>query len=363
MTDNPPVDFTSMRATTPLNIRNRSVLLSGDMDKDQFSRLRFFVEWLNEQRIPWYQPDLTAYRDYLLTERQRRDARTGENRPALLSPIAANAHLATIRGRYRQILRDNRLRNSLYETIAPEVSAPADRKALVDEVVLRLRNAIHPENSQIDETHFLDRPDGDHLRLTPDQVQTLLRQPGLKTLTGLRDTAIIALLVCTGIREAELVALTVDDLREQFGGELALRIRDGKDNKQRLIPYGPLDWCLLYVDKWLAAANIRSGPVFRGLYKGAQRTREGAISMRAINQIMNHYPIVIGGVLRVVQPHDLRRTYARAAYLNGMDFERLRQNLGHASLQTTQQYVGTLDAVDRRPPAMFTPPHKLSDLG
>lgn len=359
MTDNPPIDHGSMRAPIPLNILNRSALLSSDMDKDQTSRIRFFVEWLNTHRTPWYRPDLTAYRDYLLHDRERRDAHTGEMRPATLSPVAANAHLATIRGRYRQLLRDNRLRESLYEAAAQSADSHADRKALVDELLLRLRNAIHPDQSQVERTLILDRPDADHLRLTPDQVAALLRAPGLDTLTGLRDTAIIALLVCTGIREAELTGTTLDDLRQTYGGELALCVREGKDNKQRLIPYGPLDWCLLYVEKWLQAAQIREGAVFRGLYKGGERVRPGAISTRAINQIMHHYPIMIGGVQRVVQPHDLRRTYARAAYLAGMDYERLRQNLGHASLQTTQQYVGTLDAADRRPPAMFTPPHNL----
>lgn len=361
MTDNPPVDPRSTRAPTPLNILNRSALLDGDMDKDQVSRIRFFVEWLNANRTPWYRPDLTAYRDYLLHDRMRRDARSGEMRPATLSPVAANAHLATIRGRYRQLLHDNRLRASLYEVAAHEATSPADRKALVDELLLRLRNAIHPDQSQVERTLILDRPDADHVRLTPDQVEALLSAPGLKTLTGLRDTAIIAMLVCTGIREAELVGLTVDDLRQTYGGELAVCVREGKDNKQRLIPYGPLDWCLQYVDKWLNAAGIKEGPVFRGLYKGGQRVRPGGISMRAINQIMHHYPVMVGGVLRVVQPHDLRRTYARAAYLAGMDYERLRQNLGHASLQTTQQYVGPLDAADRRPPAMFKPPHKFGE--
>lgn len=358
-TKNPSADRPPQRAPIPLSLLNQNALLDAGMDKDQISRIRFFIEWLNARRTPWYRPDLTAYRDYLLHDRLRRDARSGEMHPAPLSPVAANAHLATIRGRYRQLLHDNRVRDSLYEAIDREALTPADRKALVDELLLRLRNAIHPDQSQVERTRLLDRTDADHVRLTAAQVEALLSAPGLQTLTGLRDTAMIAMLVCTGIREAELVGLTVDDLRQTYGGELAVRVREGKDNQQRLIPYGPLDWCLLYVDKWLKATGISEGAVFRGLYKGGQRIRPYAISMRAVNQIMHNYPVMIGGALRSVQPHDLRRTYARAAYLAGMDYERLRQNLGHASLQTTQQYVGPLDAADRRPPAIFKPPHAL----
>jgi integrase len=78
--------------------------------------------------------------------------------------------------------------------------------------------------------------------------------------------------------------------------------------------------------------------------------------------ILNTYPIMIDGDLREVKPHDLRRTYARNAYEAGMDMERIRQNLGHTSIQTTQTYIGTLDAEQRRPPRMFAPPHNLSAL-
>ena len=42
------------------------------------------------------------------------------------------------------------------------------------------------------------------------------------------------------------------------------------------------------------------------------------------------------------------------AYDFGMDLERIRQNLGHNSLQTTQTYIGELDGRDRHPPNMFS---------
>ena len=73
-------------------------------------------------------------------------------------------------------------------------------------------------------------------------------------------------------------------------------------------------------------------------------------------------PISIDGALRPVKPHDLRRTYARNAFEFGMDLERIRQNLGHTSVQTTQAYIGALDAKDRHPPNMFAPPHDMRRL-
>ena len=54
-----------------------------------------------------------------------------------------------------------------------------------------------------------------------------------------------------------------------------------------------------------------------------------------------------------VQPHDLRRTYARRLYAAGLVPVEIQQNLGHAGLKTTWGYSGTLSAAPRRPPAVY----------
>lgn len=342
--------------------QNFAILMPASPNKDVYSRLLFFLDWLEAQNLPWYRPALERYKDYLIHERARPHPQTGELQPALLSPTAANAHLATIRGRYRALLNSNAVRQQLYDALPLNVTDPANRKALVDELLIRLENDIHPRHSTVKEITVQDQADAEHTRLTPAQVRTLVRAPGVRTLSGLRDTALLALLACTGIREAELVALDVDDLRQTLGGELALRVRSGKDSKQRLVPYGPLDWCLVYVDRWLTTAQITAGAVFRGIYKGDKHVRATRISERAVHQILQRYPIPLNGVLTMVQPHDLRRTYARNAYLHEMDLERIRQNLGHSSVETTQMYVGTLNAEQRRPPEMFPIPHSPKEL-
>jgi integrase len=342
--------------------QNFAILMPNDPDKDVYSRLLFFLDWLDDAHLPWYRPALSDYKHYLLHDRTRLDSKTGQQVPAPLSPAAASAHLATIRGRYRALLSSSALRDWLYEHLPADLQDLASRKAVVDELLLRIEHDIHPRTSSVKQVTVQDVADTEHLRLTPAQVRALIRTPGVDRLSTLRDTAILALLVCTGIREAELVALDVPDLRQTLGGELSLRVRAGKDRQQRLVPYGPLDWCLVYVGRWLTAAEITDGAVFRGVFVGDKRVRKTRLTVRAINQIMYRYPISINGVLTVVQPHDLRRTYARNAYLHGMDTERLRQNLGHAHLSTTQGYIGRLSGEQRRPPDMFRPPHSPGEL-
>lgn len=304
--------------------------------KDHRHRLARFEAWLRTAGHPWHDPDLAAYRDSMLAANYARSS--------------VSSHLSTIRAAYRAIVRD---RARFYELVPREAAGSiADQKSFVDEAIARLENAITPEAAPVKTITRQDRPDSDHLRLTAAQAEALLRQPDPGTVKGLRDLALIGLLLTTGIREAEASALDVADLRQQLGGELALHVREGKGAKERLIPYGDLQWILVIVDRWLELAQVEAGPVLRSLRKGDRITGR-RLSVRGIQDILKGYPLVIDGQQRHVRPHDLRRTYARRYYEAGGGMEELRQNLGHATLKTTQGYIGTLDADRRRPPALY----------
>lgn len=78
----------------------------------------------------------------------------------------------------------------------------------------------------------------------------------------------MALMLCTGVRAAELLALDVEDLQVLFGSTLALRIKSGKGSKQRFVAYRIQDWGLTLTQQWLDRAGISSGAVFAGMRKG-----------------------------------------------------------------------------------------------
>ena len=312
-------------------------LLPDAADKDTTHRVNKFLAWMKEQGLALHSPDMAAYRDYLLES---------------YAPSSVQAHLSTVRNQYKRLAKDNATREGLYQ-VAPGETA-ADRKAFVDEVLIRMMNAANADSARVKVVKHQDVADSAHIRLTREQAEALLRAPGVDTLAGLRDTAIIALLLCTGIREAELRALDVDDLRQELGGELALHVRKGKGAKARLIPYGELNWCLVIVDRWLGAAGIDAGPVFRGFYKGGKRLRPGRMTTRSVRRIIPSYPVAINGEMVQVKPHDLRRTYARRLYEAGTDTLAIQQNLGHAISRTTEGYIGTLDADSRRAPGVYS---------
>jgi integrase len=309
--------------------------------RDEKSRLSLYEGWLRSTDQRWYTPDLRAYADYLTAQRG-------------LQAATVQAHLSSIRTRYADLTRDR----DLFYRLAPEGDSIADQKAMVDEIIARIEHAIHPRAVRLKAHKSQDKPDLLHVRLTAAQVNTLLHLPNVSTVRGLRDVALIALMLCTGAREAEAAAATVADLRQSLNGEPSFHIREGKGAKERLVPYGELEWVLPLVDKWLHRAGIVAGSVFRRVYKN-DRAGTDALTTRAIQKILEGYPIVVSGRLIAIRPHDLRRTYARRLYDNGVDPIRIQQNLGHADLKTTLHYIGSIDARQRRPPAIYEIPHDL----
>lgn len=324
-------------------------LLAAVTNKDARHRVGLFIDWMHDTRGNWLRPNLADYRDWLLQERQ-------------LSPASTAAHLATIRGRYQALLRDNALREWLYAAV-PEASSASDRKAFVDETLTRLENAIRASSAPLTVVRQQDDLDTGQVRLSIAQALELLdapvQEPDNTRGEALRDAALIAVLLCTGLREMEVCALEVGDLRQQVNRQPGVAVREGKGAKARFVPYGGLAWCLEYTDAWLRHAGISRGPVFRGFRKakfGEEKpVRPTRLSVRAVQDILKRYPVYGDGETVLVAPHDLRRTYARLLHDAGMRMVAIQQNLGHATLDTTLRYIGNLEIEQRKPPTILRP--------
>ena len=97
-------------------------------------------------------------------------------------------------------------------------------------------------------------------------------------------------MLCKGVREAEPSALDVPDVRQKLGGALALHVKKGQSRKERLVPYGELEWVLAVVDKWLELAGIDNKPIFR-ILRGLSRIAAWT-TVRASNRV--HCPSQLG---------------------------------------------------------------------
>jgi site-specific recombinase XerD len=287
--------------------------------KDRKHRLTWFVAWLDDTGGNWLDPDLRAYRDYLLTERH-------------LSVTSAVAHLSTVRGHYRELARDR-------ATFGQK--AGTDDQAAIETLVAHILSAIHPDAAPLARPR---RPPAAHLRLTQDQARQLIDAPDTSTPMGQRDQAVLALLLTTGIREAELWALDIQDLDHTPDGAPALHVKATPGGKERLVPYSAPDLVVPIVGLWLAWLNeehgLNQGPLFYSFYKGGWQKRKSRMTLRTVRRILARYPIPIAGQWVTVKPMDLRTTYARWLYARGVDLAIIQIYLGHGGIQRTRTYIG-----------------------
>jgi site-specific recombinase XerD len=169
--------------------------------------------------------------------------------------------------------------------------------------------------------------------LSHRQAQALLDAPDTSTAKGMRDRAILAVLLGCGLRREEAASLTVEHLQQREGRWVIVDLL-GKRSKVRSVPVP--SWAKSAIDEWLVAGAITGGAIFRPVNKGG-RVGAGAMTAQAIYNAVNEYAAGLG---LTVHPHDLRRTFAKLAHKGNAPLEQIQLTLGHSSVQTTERYLG-----------------------
>jgi len=170
--------------------------------------------------------------------------------------------------------------------------------------------------------------------LTRAQAEALINCPDPSTLKGKRDRAVLALLVGCGLRRGEAVSLTLADMQQRDGRWVIVDLR-GKHGRVRTIPV-PV-WVKLAVDLWTEAGGITEGRLLRSLNRHGQITGS-SLSPQAVLAAVKFYGKQLGLKL---QPHDLRRSCAKLCRSAGGELEQIQLLLGHASITTTERYLGS----------------------
>lgn len=171
--------------------------------------------------------------------------------------------------------------------------------------------------------------------LTLEEARLLLAAPDPRTLKGKRDRAILALLIGCGLRRSEMVALTVEHLERREARWVILDLL-GKGNRLRTVPVP--GWVKQQLDAWTEAAGIGDGKLFRAVDK-AGRVWGSGLTEKVVWWTVLEYARPLG--FQKLAPHDLRRTCAKLCRTSGGDLEQIQLLLGHASIQTTERYLGT----------------------
>ena len=171
--------------------------------------------------------------------------------------------------------------------------------------------------------------------LSLKQAQTLLNTPDTATLKGLRDRAIIAVLLGCGLRRSEVSALTMHHIQQRDGRWVILDLVS-KHKRVRTIPMPT--WVKVAIDAWTDPAGVIDGRVFRPVRRG-DKVQGEVLSDKVVWQLLRPHAAAAG--LAGIAPHDLRRTSAKLSRAAGGELEQIQMLLGHASVQTTERYLGT----------------------
>ncbi|MBK3401144.1 site-specific integrase [Methylobacterium ajmalii] len=183
----------------------------------------------------------------------------------------------------------------------------------------------------------------------------LMRIPD--TLTGKRDRALLALGFAGAFRRSELVALDVEDLREDPEG-LRVMVRRSKVDQEgagleKAIPHGRFIRPVALLRDWLDAAGITEGPVFRPVSRSgrvrAQRSRQigdstPRLTTQAVADIVKRYATAAGLDASTFGAHSLRAGYITTAAERGADLARIMDQSGHRDTRTVVGYIRRANA-------------------
>jgi site-specific recombinase XerD len=137
------------------------------------------------------------------------------------------------------------------------------------------------------------------------QAQALLSAPDIPTVLGLRDRAVLAVLLGCGLRRSEVAALKFSHLQQRDGRWCIVDLV-GKHGRVRTAPMPR--WVKVAIDGWALPAGVADGHVFRSVNRADRVTGEG-LGEKVVWQLIKPYAEATG--VPGIAPHDLRRTCAK----------------------------------------------------
>jgi integrase/recombinase XerD len=167
--------------------------------------------------------------------------------------------------------------------------------------------------------------------LSKKEIGILLSRPSLETPLGIRDRAILEVFYSTGIRVSELCNLSLNDL-DLSAGEL--RINQGKNAKDRIVPLGELacDFLEIYLHEARPKLTTSGQPVLFVSKNGRK------FHSTTLSHLITNYGKKAGSK-KEISPHSLRHTCATHLLKGKADIRQIQRLLGHASIASTQIYT------------------------
>ena len=179
--------------------------------------------------------------------------------------------------------------------------------------------------------------------LAPEEARALLDTIDVSTPVGLRDRALIGLMVYAFARVGAALGMRVDDVFVQRR-RLWVRLHEKGGKRHEMPCHHSLD---AYLAEYLDGTGLRDdpqGPLFRTIGRGT-----GRLTARQLPQANAHAMIrrraSAAGIMTQVGNHSFRATGITAYLMNGGTLENAAAMASHASTRTTQLYDRRRDAI------------------
>lgn len=187
--------------------------------------------------------------------------------------------------------------------------------------------------------------------LTPNEIKLLYKATyGYNEETRLepfnaRDRAILTIYYGCGLRRNEGYHLNLSDIN--FDRKI-LRVRKGKNYKERLVPFNKTNANYLqeYVYDWrpVIVKDKKDDAFFIGQRGVRMQTQSMALRLKILQQRTDDITLQE----KNVRLHVLRHSIATHLLQNGMGLEKIARFLGHSSLESTQIYTHLVQKGDEQ---------------
>lgn len=193
--------------------------------------------------------------------------------------------------------------------------------------------AAHVKGAKLDREHKKDY-------LTSSQSKAVLAGIDRSSLTGLRDYAIVALMLTDALRTIEVSRANIEDLRT-LGDFTVLYIQGkGRDEKAEYVKVPqPVEKAIRDYLKARGEADPTE-PLFTST---SNNSKGGRLSTRTISGICKGSMVEAGYNSERLTAHSLRHTAVTLSLINGRPLEEVQEFARHANIATTMIYNHALE--------------------
>lgn len=167
--------------------------------------------------------------------------------------------------------------------------------------------------------------------LKPQEVTKLMASIDCRKIIGLRDRALLGLTLYNFVRTGEVIKMNVGDFVTEAGTYFFLPTTEGKRRKVSAHPQAAT-----YCQEYLAAANLKSGPLFRAATRHRRLSPQPVSRTDVLKMVKRRCRR--NGLAATVSYRTLRTTALVHFLAAGGSVQTAKLLAGHSQLQTTSRY-------------------------